>query len=145
MPGALVILHAKRMRRIILSSVACPLLPYFSTLSHKRQDFGKKIKEHKMCLICSTTFVCNVYHSKNNWARYYQKCAYVLTESTCHACQIFIKLEFSGQIVENSKISNYTPSKITVQFNSLMSERSSKCSIVVLYNNYNYNNNYYYY
>jgi hypothetical protein len=30
---ALVIQHAKRMRRIILSSVACLALPYFSTFS----------------------------------------------------------------------------------------------------------------
>ena len=37
---ALVIQHAKRMRRIILSSVACPALQYFPTLSHKWQDLG---------------------------------------------------------------------------------------------------------
>jgi len=51
----LVILHAKRMRRM-----SCPALPYFSTLSHKRHVFrgGKKVTEqnagfdllYKLCL-----------------------------------------------------------------------------------------------
>jgi len=39
---ALAIQHLMRMRSIILSSVACPALSYYSTLSHKRQDFRGK-------------------------------------------------------------------------------------------------------
>jgi hypothetical protein len=45
-PVAFFIQHAKRMRRIILSSVARPAVPYFSTLSHTGMIFGKKVLEH---------------------------------------------------------------------------------------------------
>jgi len=55
----LVIQYAVRMRPIILSSVACLTVPYFSTLSHKRNDVGeKKNIGHKMCgLILCIPFV----------------------------------------------------------------------------------------
>jgi hypothetical protein len=59
---ALVIQHAKRMRRIILSSVACLAVLYFSTLSHKRNDIRKKLLNIKCVFwlslqILSVTFV----------------------------------------------------------------------------------------
>ena len=48
---------AKSMRCIIVTSVACPPLPYFSTLSHKWHDFRKKIIDNTMCvLMFFTTF-----------------------------------------------------------------------------------------
>ena len=42
---ALVLQDKMLMRRIILSSVACPVLQYFFTLSHKRHDFRKRKKK----------------------------------------------------------------------------------------------------
>jgi hypothetical protein len=55
---ALVIQHAERMRRIMLSSVASlALLNFFSTLAREWNDNRNKVIEHKMCvLIFSTTF-----------------------------------------------------------------------------------------
>ena len=51
------------MRRIILSSVAFPAVPYFSTLCHKRHDFRKNVIEHNICvLIFSTTFGGDISH-----------------------------------------------------------------------------------
>ena len=51
---ALVIQHVKRMRRVILSSVACPAVPYFST-SH---SFGDSIYQHfsSLELACVTSY-----------------------------------------------------------------------------------------
>jgi hypothetical protein len=47
---ALVMQHAEQMHPITLSSVACLVLPYFSTLLYEQQDFSKKkLIEHKMC------------------------------------------------------------------------------------------------
>jgi hypothetical protein len=73
----------------------------FSTLSHKRHVFRKKVIEHKMyVLIFSTNFVWNISHSKKNSVRYYHKCTQVFMWSTRYSCQILMKLESSWQIFE---------------------------------------------
>jgi len=52
-------------------TVACSPLQHFPTLYHKRHDFRKTVTEQKICVSSfSTTFVRNIFHSKNNWARY---------------------------------------------------------------------------
>jgi len=60
---ALVIQHAMRMRRITLSSVACLVLPnnFFFTVTHKRNDFQKRIIEYKTrVFIFPKTFLENI-------------------------------------------------------------------------------------
>jgi hypothetical protein len=47
---ALITQHAKQMRSILLSPVACLTLPHFFILFHKRRDFRKSVIEHKMCV-----------------------------------------------------------------------------------------------
>jgi hypothetical protein len=75
----LVIQHAVCMC-LLYNLCPAPLNHIFTTLSHKRHDFRKKIIEHKMCvLIFSTTFVWNIFHSKKSWARYGQKFYILLT------------------------------------------------------------------
>jgi hypothetical protein len=50
--------HAKHMRRVILSSVACLALPYFVTLSRKGTIFGgEKIEQKSVGFIFYTILV----------------------------------------------------------------------------------------
>jgi DNA-directed RNA polymerase alpha subunit len=54
---ALVIEHAKRMRRIILLSVPSPAVHYFSIISETAQFSGKVIENKTCVLIYSTSFI----------------------------------------------------------------------------------------
>jgi len=71
-------------------------VPYFSTLSHKRHDFGKYVTDIKWVF---TTFAEKISHSKNNSARY-NKFTYVFISTTPSSCQILTKIECSRQFFE---------------------------------------------
>jgi hypothetical protein len=64
---ALVIQHAMRMRRIVLSSVACPAVEHFSTFREKARFSEERIIEPKMgILIFCTYFSRNFSRRKKN-------------------------------------------------------------------------------
>jgi hypothetical protein len=104
---ALVIQHAKRMRRTILSSVAI--------LSHKRYDYrgraggGGTVIELKMCvLILSANFTSRMSHFKKNLARYCHKYENVFMWSTRYYRQIFNRSRtFSTDFRKKKQISTF--------------------------------------
>jgi hypothetical protein len=61
---ALGVQYAMRMRHIV--NVACPSVQCFSTLSHIRPNFRKKVFQHKVCVLISVQLLSEISHSKNN-------------------------------------------------------------------------------
>jgi hypothetical protein len=77
--------------------------PHFSTLPHKRNDFQKKVTEHKMSvLIFSTTFIWNISHSKKKSTRYY-------TNVKMSSCEVPVFLSHFNEtwIFSTSQIWNF--------------------------------------
>jgi hypothetical protein len=91
----------------MFSSLACPAVQYFSTLSHKLHNFRKKKYWTRMCiLICSINFVWNISHSEN-WARYEQKRILVFMYSTFYSYLFWWNLNFLGRFSKNTHINIY--------------------------------------
>jgi hypothetical protein len=94
--GGLVNRHAKRMRYIILSPVACPAVP----LSQMAPFSKKVVLDIKRALGAIWSFVWNFSDYKKYSAKYYHKSMHVCMWSACYSCHILIKLLFSRQIFE---------------------------------------------
>ena len=91
-PVNLVIQHAMCMRHIILSSVACLLILYFSTFSCKRNDSGERVTEYEARgMIFSTNFSGHVSHPKKNSAR--QAATTNVLRSSCEVPVIIVRFK----------------------------------------------------
>jgi hypothetical protein len=98
------------MRRIILSSVACLALPYFSTLSRTLQNFRKKVIKRRIECVVGLS----LQHSTEIFlilTRIEREIIVHVHTSSCevprYSCHVVIKLEFSRQIFEkNTQMSN---------------------------------------
>jgi hypothetical protein len=60
-PVLLVIQYALRMRRAVLSTVACAAPPYFSIFSHKRRDFLRNVIEYNLCVLILYTTLPKIF------------------------------------------------------------------------------------
>jgi len=94
-----VIQHAMRMCPIILSSVACLVLPYFPTLSHKWHDFRKRLLNIKSVLWFSPQRLSETFLI----LRRIQRCIIInVRRSSCKVpiilVYVLIRLEFSRHI-----------------------------------------------
>jgi hypothetical protein len=94
---ALVIQHAKRMRRIVICGF-CGSTLFFHIISKvARFSKKKKVTENNMCFDFSTTFVYNIFHSTRKSSRFHHARLHV---KYLKSCQILIKLELSRQFFE---------------------------------------------
>ena len=105
--GALVIKHAKRLSRTVLSFEACLALPHFSTLSHKEYDCRKKVTEYNICVFFLELLAEIFSHSEKNSTRYSNKYTHVIMQNIRYSCQILMELGFSRQVFENTQTKFY--------------------------------------
>jgi hypothetical protein len=95
---ALHIPHVKFVRRIVLPSVACQAVLYFSTSSmiveikllNIKRVFGFSLQS------LPETF----FHAKKHWAKYDHKLVWIFIEITRYSYRVVMKLEFSRLIFE---------------------------------------------
>jgi hypothetical protein len=83
-------------RSIILSSVACSVVQYFST---NRKIFEEKVILHKIYVSIFCTRV-NISHFMKKWTRYDQIIILAFMLSTFYSRWILMNLEFSLRIFE---------------------------------------------
>ena len=79
---------------VILSSVSCPTLRYFSTLSYEGRDLKKKVIERKMCVLIFCTIFSETYLILRGTERdMIKKCVLVSMLRIRYSCHILKNLE----------------------------------------------------
>jgi len=109
---------------VILSSVACPVLQYFSTLPHKLYNFRKKkIIKPKICVSnFSVNCVWNICHSKKKLASYDKKNVYW---SSCKVPRLFLS-DFNKTWICATEFRKKTPN---TKFHENPSSGAPSCSV----------------
>jgi hypothetical protein len=88
------------MRRIILPSVACAALPYFSTLSHKQHYYQKKLLNTKCVFWPSLQLLCETFLIPRITKRDIIINVRTSSRNVRYSCQVLMKFEFSLRIFE---------------------------------------------
>jgi len=99
---ALVIQHAMRMRSVILSSVTCPALQYF-TLFHKRHDLRneKTYRTQNVWFDFLYSFVLNIFFFILRWMER------DITKKCTSISVILVRLKKKNSFSRNTQISNF--------------------------------------
>ena len=101
---ALVIHHTMRMLHIVCDLIGSTI--FFHIICETSQFSKKKnFTEDKMCvLIFSATFAWNKSHTKNNWARYDQKCLLFFMWKSRYSFPILTELEFFDKFPKKNSL-----------------------------------------
>ena len=120
---ALIIQHPMHMRHIILPSMVCPAVHYFSTLSHTLRCFRNKVAEQQICFFYFLHNFCVKHFSIQEELSDIPSKLYIgLHVKYLLFCPTVIKFEFSWQNFR--KILKYEISLKSVQWEPSCSEGS---------------------
>ena len=87
-----------RMCHVILSPVACPTVPYFPTLYHKRHDFrGQKVIE-RLCVLIVRLIFLGVFIEQHLSTESFNGCKYHLLYALGAYTLTEIEIYFAGKV-----------------------------------------------
>jgi hypothetical protein len=116
---------ASLLSRTASPSLACPVPPYFSTLS-RILYWGKKLLNTKCVFRFSLKLRSQTFLILRRTERgIHHKCASVYMSSNCYSCEVLMKPEFYGQIFDE-KYSKYQISRNPLQLGLCCSMRTDR-------------------